>query len=80
MENKQIIIPVSLFVEDGLKGLGMNLYMLRHARQLSLDSFSEIIQEDKKLIERIELGNYTNKDDIDFGLILKIIKYFNDKI
>ncbi len=80
MEKKQAIIPVSFFVEDGLKGLGMNLYMLRHTRQLSLENFANIIQEDKSTIEKIELGQYTPDDYIDLGLILKIIQYFDARM
>ncbi len=80
MENNEKKIAVSLFAEGALKALGMNLYMLRHTKGLSLQSFSEAVNEPVSVLERMELGNYEISEAIDFDILIKIIKYYDARI
>ncbi len=80
MEKTTRNIPTSLFADEALKALGMNLYMLRHNKGLSLQSFSEAINEPISVIEKMELGNYDSSEQVDFDVLIKMIKFYNARI
>lgn len=73
-------ISSTVFEKNTLKELGMGLYGLRHNKGMSLEEFSNAMGEPMAAIEKIELGMYSPEEEVDFDLVLKIVRYFNAKI
>ncbi len=80
MSEEHRYISSTVFEKNTLKELGMGLYGLRHDKGVSLENFAHMLGESAEAIEKIELGIYSPEEDVDFDLVLKIVRYFNAKI
>ncbi len=80
MKNIRKEIPVKLFADEALKSLGMNLYMLRHNKGLSLQEFSQAVNEPISVLEKMELGLYDTNEKLDFDILIKLISFHHAHI
>ncbi len=75
-----MLIDAELFATDTLRELGVNLYMLRHTKGITLKELSEKLNTDQNTLERLELGKYAPNSQVDLDLVFKIVRTFNAKI
>lgn len=75
-----MLIDAKLFATDTLRELGVNLYMLRHIKGITLKELSEKLKTDQNTLERLELGKYASNSQVDLDLVFKIVRTFNAKV
>lgn len=75
-----MLIDAELFATDTLRELGVNLYMLRHIKGITLKELSEKLKTDQNTLERLELGKYASNSQVDLDLVFKIVRTFNAKV
>lgn len=75
-----MLIETELFAADTLRELGVNLYMLRHIKGITLKELSEKLNTDQNTLEKLELGKYAPNSQVDLDLVFKIVRYFNAKV
>ena len=75
-----MLIETKLFAPDTLRELGVNLYMLRHIKGITLKELSEKLNTNQNTLEKLELGKYTPHSQVDLDLVFKIVRTFNAKV